>query len=249
MRQVPLPRESAYLLVGNGKLSRHLQFYLSKRGLPFRVERFPRLLRPSDREGWAECNRVLLLVSDDALESVYGKLRPDFPEETVFIHCSGSRTIEGVFGAHPLMTFGESLYDAAFYAQIPFVFSSQEVKSFSELFPSLPNPAFSVRKDQRALYHAACVGAGNFPMLIWRDVFKLLEQDLSLPKEAMRPFLEQCLRNSLSAPGKNLTGPFVRGDVDTIARHQRALAGKPFLSLYNRFVDWWSERSPATKGD
>jgi 2-dehydropantoate 2-reductase len=247
MRQVPLPKESAYLLIGNGKVSRHFQFYFSKRKIPFFVERFPRVMNSLDKATWEKCNRVLLLVSDDAIEPLYHRLKTEFQEDTVFIHFSGVKTIEGMFGAHPLMTFGEALYDESLYSQIPFIFSSQEVKSFPELFPSLPNPNFSIRKDQRALYHAACVGAGNFPMLIWQELFTLLEQDLSLPKEVMRPYLEQCLRNSLQNPTKNLTGPLVRGDLQTIELHRTALRGKSFLHLYEKFLEWFRARGGVKK--
>ena len=251
MRQVPLPKESAYLLVGNGKVSRHLQFYFTKKKIPYFIERFPRdlekiLASPEKKawakQTWAKCNRILMLVSDDAIEPLYQILRPEFSDEAAFIHCSGVKTIPGTFGAHPLMTFGESLYEESIYTQIPFIFSSQEVKSFSELFPSLQNPAFSIRMEQRALYHASCVAAGNFPMLIWRDIFGILEKDLSLPKEATKLYLEQCLKNSLQNPTKNLTGPFVRGDYATIELHEKALSGKTFLKLYQNFAEWIRNR-------
>lgn len=256
MRQVPLPKETHYLLIGNGKVSRHFQHYFSKKNIPFYVERFPRLLNSLDKETWKKCNRILLLVSDDAIESVYNavevlrneKWRNELPSEVVYIHFSGVKTLPGIFGTHPLMTFGEQLYEESFYSTIPFVFSSSEIKSLSELMPSLKNPSFSIPAEKRPLYHAACVGAGNFSMLLWREVFEVFEKDLSLPKEVLRPFLEQSLKNSFLDPTKNLTGPFIRGDLNTIEMHREALKGRSFLSLYEKFSEWMRERFPKRDG-
>src|SRR5688572_4775845 len=106
------------LLIGSGRLSRHLQFYFTQISLPFTVWSRKHHDEAELRKKIASCSHVLIAIRDDALESFISS--HDFTGKTV-VHFSGSLVVEGAYGAHPLMTFGPDLYDLDVYKNISFV--------------------------------------------------------------------------------------------------------------------------------
>jgi predicted short-subunit dehydrogenase-like oxidoreductase (DUF2520 family) len=87
--------------------------------------------------------------------------------------------------------------------------------------------AFAAPAGDRALYHAAAVLAGNAPLALLARAAGLLETagvDPAMATEALATLLEGAARNvrRLGAQAA-LTGPVVRNDADTIARHLHAL--------------------------
>lgn len=230
MRQVP-----NYLLIGGGRLARHLQHYFFLQKIPF--ESWER------RQPITELNKklqfsthVLILISDDAIESfiqanIHGKL---------VIHCSGSLITPHAIGAHPLSTFSNQLYDLATYQSIPFILDD-DAPTFSELFPGLTNPNIRLKKEAKALYHALCVMSANFSCLLWQKLFSSFEQDLQIPAKYAKPLLLQQTQNLYHAPQAALTGPLARGDYKTIAKNLVALQGDPFQMVYQSFVDCYAK--------
>ena len=223
MGQVPVH----YLLIGNGRLSRHLQHYLELLDLPYTL--WTRCEQPPPP---TPCSHVLLAIPDDAIE-VFLDQHPELaPLQR--IHFSGSLHTSKAWGAHPLMTFGENLYPDANYADIPFVVDS-DAPPFEHLLPGLPNPHHRLDPQLKARYHAECVLSGNFTALLWTHFFKTLEGQLGLPREAALPYLRQVLSNLQSDPNP-LTGPLVRGDRRTLRRNLQALQGDPYHGVYRSFV-------------
>jgi len=222
--------EAPYLLVGNGRLSRHLQHYFDLESIPWR--RWDRTL-PMPVEGTVRDSRaVLLLISDDAIEGFLAQhARPADPP---WIHCSGSVVTPLATGVHPLMTFGDELYDIDTYRRIPFV-CDRGAEPFPVLFPDLVNPYFSMESEARPLYHAVCSMAGNFTTLLWSKAFEDFEEDLGLPREVLYPYLDRVSAN-LKSSSSPLTGPLLRGDRRTVEHHVAALQGHPYRHVYRAFV-------------
>lgn len=225
MGQVPV-----YLLIGNGRVSRHLQHYFSQLQLPYRVW---------SRNGEAELSslldqstHVLLCIPDDALLS-FLEAHPALQEKTV-VHFSGSFVTEMAWGAHPLMTFSHQLYRLEDYQSIPFVVDTP-APPFSELLPGLPNPHHRLDPELKARYHAECVLSGNFTSMLWSHFFQVLEKRLGLPRSAALPYLRRIAAN-LEAEENPLTGPLVRGDQLTVQRNLQALEGDPYQGVYSSFV-------------
>lgn len=86
---------------------------------------------------------------------------------------------------------------------------------------------FAAPGGDRALYHAAAVLAGNAPLALLARAARLLETagvDPAVATEALATLLEGAAGNvrRLGAQAA-LTGPVVRDDADTVARHLRAL--------------------------
>jgi predicted short-subunit dehydrogenase-like oxidoreductase (DUF2520 family) len=86
---------------------------------------------------------------------------------------------------------------------------------------------FAAPEGDRALYHAAAVLAGNAPLALLARAAGLLETagvEPAMATEALATLLEGAARNvrRLGAQAA-LTGPVVRNDADTVARHLHAL--------------------------
>lgn len=222
------------LLVGNGRLSRHLQRYFRLLGIPFRVwtrkseQPFNRALRG--------CSHVLLAIRDDAIQTFVEE--HSLQDKTV-VHFSGSLHVQGAWGAHPLMTFAQKAYTFEEYQRIHFVLDSQ-APPLGQLLPGLPNPWHRLSEEQKGLYHALCVLGGNYTQMLWQHVFTRLEE-IGIPREAAYPYLRQVAGN-LEQEDAPLTGPLVRGDQGTIARNVAALQGDAFQDVYLSFVKAYANR-------
>jgi len=227
--QVP-SEDAPYLLVGNGRLSRHLQHYFDLEGIRWRL--WARAMR-QPLEGTLDGARaVLLLISDNAIEGFLA--RHADPAGPPWIHCSGCLVTPLATGVHPLMSFGDELYEPDRYRRIPFV-CDRGATPFAVLFPRLSNPHFEIDPAQRTLYHALCAMAGNFTTLLWQHAFAAFEERLGLPRAVLHPYLEQVASN-LVRSASPLTGPLARGDGRTIERHLEALDGDPLHTVYESFV-------------
>ena len=219
-----------YLLVGRGRLSRHLEHYFELEAIP--CECWHRSSEEPFEELLARSEAVVVLITDDAIEPFLA--RHAAADHRTWIHCSGSLSTPLAEGAHPLMLFGDDLYDHATYRRMPFV-TERGRRKFPELFPDLDNPHGEVEPHLKGLYHALCTVGGNFSTQLWLKVFAEAEGRLDLDRELFYPYVEQVTRNVLTCRDP-LTGPLARGDERTVARHLAALAGDPFEGVYRAFV-------------
>jgi len=227
-----VPSEHApYLLVGSGRLSRHLQHYFDLEGLRWRP--WARSQGQPFEQAAHGARAILLLIADDAIEGFLE--RHAEPAGPPWVHCSGSLSTPLASVFHPLMTFGDGLYEHAVYRQMTFV-GERGGPPFSEIFPDLANPHFEIDPADRPLYHALCAMAGNFTTMLWQRAFDLFEQRLELPRTALFPYLDRVADN-LQRSAAPLTGPLARGDGRTIARHLASLEGDPFHAVYTSFVE------------
>jgi len=228
-----VPRAKPWLLLGDGRLATHLDFYLQQLGIA--------CCRWSRRRGWHQpppggaghsldgglphFGRVLAAIADDALPGFIERhQRPgDATDRPTWIHFSGSLTTNDAWSAHPLCAFGPELYDKDFYPRILFVVEA-EGPTLAQLLPGLPNPSSELPAVDRPLYHALCVSAGNFTTLLWQRFFVEIEQRWGLSAEVALPYLEKTIANLAGPVARQaLTGPIARGDSATIGRNLDAL--------------------------
>jgi predicted short-subunit dehydrogenase-like oxidoreductase (DUF2520 family) len=232
-----------YGFVGDGRLSRHWRHYFSSLGIDWRLwsRRLARAKGLSAAEALAGCDVILLAVSDDAIESVLGELRAGGLASRTFVHFCGGRSFNGVWGAHPLMSFGSSLYEPAFYREIP-VFAEVDTATpdaaahFRAMFPALPNPCFSLRTEDKAYYHALCALAGGLTAVLWREFFSAMATRFDAPREALACYPRRIVENVLASVDGALTGPVARGDTGTIHAHLAALDSSPLGPVYQAFI-------------
>jgi predicted short-subunit dehydrogenase-like oxidoreductase (DUF2520 family) len=232
---------SSYLIIGSGRLASHFTHYFRLLNLQFKT--WSRQTgTPSELQELAkDSTHILLLIRDDAIEG--------FVRENPFltsgparlVHCSGALNFPFAESAHPLNTFGETLYDLETYLRTPFVLETGRAP-LNDILPGLPNPHYSIPSEKKALYHALCVASGNFTTLLWQNAFSSFEKDLQLPREVLAPFLAQVASNLVteSAP---LTGPIARGDRSTIIRNLDALRSRPDQNLYYAFLNFVLEKN------
>jgi len=220
-----------YLVVGSGRVALHFEFYLSHVGLNVRTWNRSKG-EENLRELAASASHILLLIKDGAIKDFYETFRSLFVGKTL-VHFSGSLSIPSVGCTHPLMTFGDQLYDPEFYPRISFVCTGAD---FSQVFPDLANPHYSLEPEQKAFYHSLCVLGGNFPMILWKKFFDGLE-DLHIPTEAAHVYLQRILHNFLADRSGSLTGPLARKDFGTIVTNLKALQGDPFEKIYRDFAE------------
>ncbi len=231
MRQVP-----TYLITGNGRVARHFLHYLSQLEIP--VTHWHRGMPLS---ALGDADRILVLVSDSAIENFINTNLAD--KKGMKIHFSGSLVTPKAFGAHPLMTFNTGLYDIDTYKNIPFV-TDTGAPEFEDLLPGLPNPHSSLDPAMKAKYHAMCCMASNYSCLLWQKLFDTFGAEFDLPPQTAHMLLQRQTQNLIEDYKTALTGPLARGDRSTLEKHKKALAGDPFLQVYEAFIKAYEEKKP-----
>lgn len=227
MGQVPT---APLLLVGSGRLARHLGHYFSLEGVEY--ETWSRGCGV-DLAVAASGRRVLLCIPDDAIEPLlvaYADARV-----ALWVHCSGCLVSEHAVGLHPLFTFApDRLETLDVYRSIQFV-GERGRPGLRDVLPELHNPYVAIEPSFKPLYHALCVLGGNLTTLLWRTIRAEADQ-IGVPPDAMAPYLEAVVRN-LWASNQPLTGPLARGDRATVARNREALTGGPLAAVYDAFCE------------
>jgi len=229
------------LLIGDGRLARHLSRYFAQLGLQHAS--WSRRMQaegscPELRTLVHSRTHALLAISDVAIEP-FISAHPEL-ESAVCVHFSGHLSSPLAIGAHPLFSFAGTLYDRELYERIPFVID-QGAPPLGSLIPGLKNPSFFIEPERRARYHALCVLAGNFTTLLWRKLFFELDCELGIAPEHALPYLESVTRG-LAGNSAPLSGPLSRGDQATVQRNLEALKGDPFEEVYRAFVSAYEQQ-------
>lgn len=224
MRQVP---HRHFLIIGRGRLASHLKHYLSF--LNIEASTWHRGLDPSVLHDMAEnADKILVCIKDDILHKFI--LEHDLPKDKC-VHFSGSVHTPLAARLHPLFTFTDNDYTLEEYQKIPFI-GELGGPEMSEIFPEFENPFFQIPKDQFPLYHALCVLSGNGMTALWSYVIEKFETDLGLPADLLKPFAEKTLSNIFLDSRKALTGPWSRGDINTIQKNIQSISDPQYKTVY-----------------
>ena len=226
-----------YGLIGRGRVATHMARYLKYESQPFLSWHRGEAVAPE--EALADADIVLLAISDDALVTFLAD-HPNLQNRPT-VHFSGSLTLKGAYGFHPLMTFGPESYNLESYRTVPFVIEEGGLR-FHEVFPALRNPSWLIDPDLKPFYHALCVLAGNFTTMLWAKTFDDFEQRLGLPREVLEPYLDRTKLNIAASGRDALTGSLARGDRRTVERDLRALEGDPYHDVYRAFIGAFDEQ-------
>lgn len=222
-RQVPMSKtlNVKYLIIGNGRLAKHLRQYFSLLNISaFSWDRSQSL--PALHEQLALSTHVLFAISDSAIEAFIKSLSADFSELTnkKLIHFSGALNVSNTISCHPLMSFGHDLYPLEVYQKMHFTITGAQ--DLSSALPGLANTYSILSAEKKALYHAWCVFGGNLPVILWSKMSAGL-RELGVPEKSENLYLEQVLKNYLEQGEKSLTGPLARKDYLTIEKNKAAL--------------------------
>jgi predicted short-subunit dehydrogenase-like oxidoreductase (DUF2520 family) len=185
------------------------------------------------------CELLLLTVPDDMLENVVttmvgaGAIRAG----QVVCHTSGRHGLAVLTSAeevgarplalHPAMTFtGTSLDLERLSGCVYGVTARDGDRALAQsLVDDLAGHAVWVPEDKRTLYHAGLAhGANHLVTLVSQAMELLAASGADDPAAMLRPLLTASLENALVAGDAALTGPIVRGDVNTVAAHLTEIA-------------------------
>ena len=229
------------LLVGNGRLAQHLVHWNSLVQVPNLIISYAKNEIPEIEILTADI--IWLAVSDSAIESVYlEKIKPTLQKAKTserrsprVVHFSGARHFSELCSAHPLMSFGLELYKPDVYERIHFAVTGAE--NLSDLLPGFENSFIHLEPEQKPLYHALCVLAGNFPQMLWAQTQREFKA-LGFPEDAANVYIRQITENFLHNGAAAITGPHVRGDTETIEKNLAALSQLPNLkNIYSAFTE------------
>ena len=185
------------------------------------------------------CDLLLLTVPDDMLENVVttmvgaGAIRSG----QIVCHTSGRHGLAVLRAAsdigarplalHPAMTFTGTAVDLERLSGCVFgVTAREEDRALAEsLVADMGGLATWVPEDKRTLYHAGLAhGANHLVTLVAQAMELLAASGAEDPATTLRPLLSAALDNALVAGDAALTGPIVRGDVNTVAAHLTEIA-------------------------
>lgn len=231
MGQVP-EKATFYGIVGNGRVSRHMQAYFKALQVPFQL--WSRKAANIDPVAlFSGCHTLLVLLKDSAIQDFI--LSHPKLQQKQLVHFSGCLSIPEAQSAHPLMSFGPELYELETYQKIPFICEAGKAP-FKELFPHLPNPHYIISAEQKPLYHSLCVLAGNGSALLWSKLLADFEEKLGLPHQTAFLYLQKVCENLQHNYQSALTGPMVRNDQETIQKNLAALEGDAYQKVYQALV-------------
>jgi 2-dehydropantoate 2-reductase len=220
-----------FLLIGNGRLSRHFQFFFSQLQISYHVWTRANSLEAL-KKAVSASSHILLAIPDSALTEFIQKNELANSGKKI-IHFSGALEIPQATGIHPLMTFGPDLYDADFYAKIPFVTTSLE--PLPSILPGLTNDLFHIEAKDKPYYHSLCVLGGNLTSLLAAKMMSGFSE-MGLPENIGHQFLTKALQNVMHDRHKALTGPLARKDFATVDKNLKALEKDPYKKVYEAFL-------------
>lgn len=177
---------------------------------------------------------LLLTVPDDMLGNVVsvlaasGALRPG----QLVVHTSGRHGLAvlapaaevgaRVVALHPAMTFTGTDVDLPRLEGCVFGVTAGEGERevTEQLVADLRGTAMWVPEEHRRLYHAGLAHGANHLVTVVTEAMEMLRAaGGDDPAGTLRPLLEAALDNALRSGDTALTGPIVRGDVETVASH------------------------------
>lgn len=179
----------------------------------------------------------ILAIKDDSIPEV-AKMLPTL--SGIVSHTSGTVELDilkkfpsrGVF--YPVASITAN--HPRNFKKVPICIEGSDEKSFRllmSLASSFSNEIYSLNSEQRAALHVAAVFANNFTNHILGIAFNILEKK-NLPSELLNSLVLSTVKNTFSK-GSYLaqTGPAVRNDEKTIARHLKFLQkNKEYKKLY-----------------
>jgi predicted short-subunit dehydrogenase-like oxidoreductase (DUF2520 family) len=185
------------------------------------------------------CDLLLLTVPDDMLENVANMLSGAgaIRSGQYVVHTSGKHGLAAltpaaergarVLAMHPAMTFTGTDVDLARLPGCVFgVTAAPDTRALAEtLVADLGGTPLWVPEDRRTLYHAGLAhGANHLVTLVAQAMDLLRESGAEDPAATLRPLLTAALDNALTYGDAALTGPIVRGDVNTVRAHLADIA-------------------------
>lgn len=205
-------------------------------------------------EALAAAELVILTVPDRFLtETVTALAKADaFTPAHKVVHVSGAYGTEvlelarkagsEVAALHPAVSVPQIVTDPDVLTNVAWAVTAKahHVAFAVALVEDLGGTAYLVQNDRRVLYHAALTLASNATAAAIVNARRLLAAaGIDTPDPFLLPLATQSVGFAVRDGVAGVSGPVVRGDVETLRKHHDALAGDvpSVLPAYDRFVE------------
>ncbi len=195
----------------------------------------------------ANVQTVLFAVPDDVLPDLVRGIAQTigFKKHQFVIHTSGRFGIDVLAAAtaqgaipmaiHPAMTFTGAPNDVDRIIGCPFAITTNDelLPIAAALVLNMGGREYVVAEEDRSIYHAALSHAANHSSVVVNQSKEILQKiGIENPGLFLSPLVNAAIENSLTMGIDSLTGPIVRGDVETVRSHILALKESEFLETY-----------------
>lgn len=178
----------------------------------------------------------ILAVSDQAIPVIVAQIPPTI--QGIIIHTSGATDLSVLakFRSSGVIYPPQSLKKgvATDLSKIPFGIEASDASSLEllmELMLPISSTSFHCSSSQRLALHTASVFANNFPNALFQVAHDILQRE-NLSFDLIRPIISETATNvQQHLPKEVQTGPAIRGDLTTIAKH---------LDYLKQDYDWQS---------
>jgi len=209
----------------------------------------------------------LLAVPDDAIINVADELADSrgIIAGTAVAHCSGAYPSEllaplrsrgaSIGSLHPVYSFAHPARAVAGFAGTLCAIEGDQTTCalLEKLVITIGGQPFRLAPGSKSAYHAALCIASNYLVVLThlaRQSAALAGLDSAQSLPLITGLMRQTLDNVAAlGPEAALTGPILRGDVQTVAAHLQALTTQPELAGYYRELGqatllWAADRLP-----
>ena len=185
-----------------------------------------------------EADIYIITVADKAITTICHELKL---KDKLVLHTAGSveknilKNVSTNYGVlYPIQSIRK---DMSLETTIPFLIDANNVDALNQLekfAKSLSNEVTIGDDKQRLNLHIAAVFANNFVNYMYVQSALICEEN-NLDFKLLQPLIEEtAMRLRTKHPKDVFTGPAKRNDIETIQKHQQALANQPkLLALYN----------------
>lgn len=246
------------VLIGAGRVAKHLGKQIKALNWPIlcvwsRTDNSAQKLGQSLECPWTsdladipEADLYIILIKDDAIESVAKNLSKHTNPNSLIVHTSGAVSSSvlkpffnhyGVF--YPLQTFSEGTTPD--FTNIPLCIYANHITDLDvleQLADQISHKVHTLNDEQRAYLHLSAVFVNNFTNYL-QYISKSLLEEQKLPYSLLKPLLDETVKKlDILSPQEAQTGPAARGDEHTINKHLTLLENKPeWQEIYRKLSD------------
>jgi len=197
-----------------------------------------------------DADLFLITVPDDQIPQVgreLSEINADRKKITV-LHTSGALSSEvlaplrekgwNTGSIHPLMSVS-AVQDASLEGAFWSVEGDRSaVRLGKEIVRDLGGKSFSIRTEDKPLYHAAAVMVSGNVVALFDVALEMLGEcglDRKTARAVLLPLIASTVRSlQTKSPEESLTGTFSRGDVETVKRHLAVMRNSEIKNLYRK---------------
>lgn len=190
------------------------------------------------------CDIVFITTKDDKIAMIWEQIDKKLLANKLICHCSGLLTSD-IFksnpgysaSCHPMSSFNDKNMDILNLQNVNFAVegSTQGLKILKQIFFITNNAFILLDKNKKIQYHIACVTMTSFYIGLLsfaKNLFKdaIIEENVQSNK-LLTDFTAGIIQKIVNGQSTNniVTGPLVRGDINTLNQHLNVLQGEDKL--------------------